>query len=550
MPPQIQEYLPEVEAQGPVGGVSPNVELAGAAGRGLEQLGSAIGESADLIHRRNAQAETADVYSAFAEKRAQYTDQIQQQVNDGSLNVEKFKEQYDQDTQNIADKIDTPEGKNFFNRQQARLKGHLLQMASRGQAMVAQKQTVGAWQDGVTANSNAVEKDPNSFADTYHAGLEAIDELIKNQGLPESMRDHAVKAMGVEYSKAAIRGYAQNGDTGPAQARHMMTEGAFDDFLDSDHKRQMSMEIDHYERANEAEDARQVRAQEKAQQLGSEKWVSDRFEKLESGALSTRDISNAVRTGQLKWETGERLINIVDKASRDDLRSDPVVKQDLIQRIADPNSTNPISSLEEILPHVGKGISITDFKQMSSLIDMTPEGSALKMGTKTLFDSAKSIRFKDDLAGGYSDLGNKKFAQFQMDFIAEKNKIKKAGGNVGDLVNPESPLYFGNRIPNYQTPLGERYQQNTNNQVKQALGVTPTANNPNPTPLKEAAKPGEDPDAYLVRINSKRHVDSAPIAPPAIPPAAPGEPLPSPMTARDQAWAERRRKNREWKPPK
>lgn len=496
--PQIEEYLPQVSVPEGIGGVSPNTEFAGALGRGLESFGSSIEDSAHVMHSKNAQQETADVYAHFADQRAYWTNKLQQQTQDGTLNVDKFTEDFENSSGQMGDNLSTSEGKNYFERQQARLKGSLLQQANAGMAQVASNEAKGKWQDAINKSSSSLMQDPSSFHDVYEQGLESVDQLVKTGGLPEKFRSKAELQMGLEFSKGAIRGWAE---LDPEKAKHMLDQGAFDQFLDTDQKHQMLMEVDRYAKAQDIEGKRSQKAIEDDQKAQSEKWGQDHLQKLSDNALSTKEVLGAVQNGTLKWEQGEKWLNMIKEGTKEG-RTNPTTKNDLIKRIVNPESTNPITSQEDLMPYVGNGITITDFNQLNSLFHKTPEQQAIAQGEKALFDSArKTIRFKNMMTNQYDVLGEKKLAQYMGDYIQAKKDIQASGGQLSDLTNPNSPSYFGNKLESYQTSAQDQMNHMSQDRTDKALGLKSTGSTPNPTPVKQAKKPNESPADYLKRMN-------------------------------------------------
>lgn len=499
--PQIQEYQQQVAGQEPVGGTSPNIELAGAAGKGLEQVGQAVSEGTDLIERRAAQQETANVYADFADKREQWTTKLNQQIQDGTLDVEKFSEDYDNDTSKLGDNLSTSQAKNFFERSNSRVRSHLLQLATAGKAQIASNEAKGQWVEAMNVNSSTIEADPTQFGDIHDHGVEAVDELIKSGGLPEKYRDKALEQMGVQFSHAALRGLA---DQNPDHAREMLKGGAFDQYLNSDQKHQALGEINRVENAKEIDKKRTDKAVQDAKDAAADKWMNDNYAGIQSGSVSTKSVLQAQRSGVIDWQQAEQMNHLIDQSAKADVKTNPRVKNELIQRIVDPDNTSPIDDPQDLMPYVGKGLSIADFNQMNALLNKTPEQKAIHAGEKSLFDSAKkTIRFKDDLNGGYGALGEKNLARFGADYSLAKQKIKDAGGNVGDLVDPNSPLYFGNKLRQYQTPMADRYTHIAQDRTDKGLGLKPSGSNPDPTPVPGARKPGESIQDWKARTEYK-----------------------------------------------
>lgn len=509
----IQEYTPQIAAPEPVGGMSPNVELAGAAGRGLEKFGQNVAEIGDISYRRDAQEQTADVYSHFADKRAEQTQKLEEKVQNGSLEVGQFMDDYDNDTQSqdLQSGLTTREGRNFFERQQARLRGHILQMANHGATVVASNQAKGAWQDGLNQTANSLTANPSGFQDAYESQMEAVDQLVDTGGLPASMKDKAIKQMGGQLMMSTIRGWSQAGDgsdglmSGPEKARKLMESDDAKRLLTPDQYHQMGLEINRQDKANDIESSRAQKAIEEHQKADAEKWGQDNLEKLSNNALSTKDVLGAVNNGTLKWEQGEKWLNLIQEGAKQDVKTNPRTKNSLISRIVNPDSPNPITSTEDLMPYVGKGISITDFNQMNGLFKKTPEQQASAQGEKAMFDSARrTIRFKNPMTNQYDVLGEQKLAQFMSDYTHAKQDVVKQGGKVSDLTDSNNPLYFGSRLEAYQTSMQDQMTHVATDRTNKALGLPRTspddASGKPPVPVSGARKPNESPADYLKRM--------------------------------------------------
>lgn len=496
---QINEYTPQVETPGPVGGVSPNVELAGAVGRSIENFGKEVTQSGEKIHQRISQEETADVYSNIANLRYQKNQELQQKIQDGSLDVDQFSQDYDNEMNDIGSNLSTPEGQNYFERQSSRLKGQLLKTAMSGQAQIAARVAMSSWQDSINKDSLTIKNDPMQFEDIHDSMQEHVDSLIKTGGLPAKMRDQAVKEADTQYAEAALIGRAQI--YGPEAAKVMMNKGGLGEYLTVEQREKVESHIDQAGRSNAVEQERVTKAVKDAQELVAEKWGQDHLEKLTNNALSTKDVLSAVQGGTLKWEQGERWLNMIKAGTKQDAKSDPRVFNQLVQRIANPESESPIAGKEDLMPFVANGkISVQDFAKLNSLIDKTPDGQATKQGEKALFDTmAKTIRFKNQMTGQYDLMGEQKLAQAKSDYIQAKKALPQ-GIKPQELVDPNSPLYFGNRLNAYQTSLKDQMSSMNQDRTNKALGLRPTGQNPNPTPVNQARKPNESAADYLKRI--------------------------------------------------
>lgn len=505
--PEIQEYLPQSSVPEGIGGVSQNIEMAGAVGRSLEKFGSDVSEGSMFIHRRQAQQESAQVYSHIADLSSGLSDEVQNGIQNGTLNQEEILKKYDDANEKVQNNLSTSEAQNYLTRLQSRFRGHLMRTMSVGMAQIAKNQAVGGMIDARNKSGNAIFQDPTSFQDYYEAGVEDLDQRIQTGGLPESMRAKATQEMGRDFAKQAIRGWA-NLDTD--KARELLngdkTKGLdpkFDEtkvgdqtyqLLSPDEKFQLNKEIDQRERQNVIEDQRTEKAIKDEQKANSEKWSSDNFSKWVNNGLSTRDVSGAVRDGTLTAEQGEKWVRLIGERQKDVQRPDHALYNSLANRIADPSNPSAINKIEDIMPYVGKGITPQQFNSLNKLFAQTPEEKASSQGEKALFDSAKkTIRFKNMMTQQFDVMGEQKLAQFTADFAAAKQKIRDGGGNVSDLSNPNSKDYFGNSLTKYTTSLQDQMSHLSQDRTDKALGLKPSNSNPEPTPVPDALPPNASP---------------------------------------------------------
>ena len=138
--PRVQEYLPEQEAQGPVGQTSPMLEQVSDYGRGIQDFGKDVGDAGTIITQRQTQMETSNAYADVAEQRANYMQRIQDERNAGTLDddgLNKIKQDYQDWTEKQYENYNTAGGKDAFVRASARAQGSIIQTAGRAQAVVS-----------------------------------------------------------------------------------------------------------------------------------------------------------------------------------------------------------------------------------------------------------------------------------------------------------------------------------------------------------------------------------------------------------------------------
>lgn len=446
--PRIEEYLPEVNASGPVGDIAPNLDQVGAYGRGLQTFGNDALESVDLINRRQEQAEVSQASASFSEARSNFLDQIQQQTNDGTLNVDKVKQQYQEFVDQQSDQYSTAGGKDYFNKMQARVGSTVLQKAIRGQQTVTFNNTKANFQQTLNSDSDALMKSPDSFEDVHNGAVQTIDSYVKAGSLTPAQATQMQQEVGQEYSKAAVRGWAMNGPDGPTQAQHMLDNGGFDQYLDSDQKKQMYGEVQGYQRAADTESTRQQAIQDAAQAERAEQWGQGALSKLKTNSLSTDQIMRA----PLSWEDKYRWLNMVQAASKQELVTNPALKNSLIQRMTLPDSApNKISDPSQLQKYVGKGLSTQDYDQLNTWFDKTPQGQVLTQNRKMLIDLAKSNLVKGGGIMGQPDPnGEYQLMQFTNALQNQEANLRSQNQPLTSLYDVNSPQFFGKQISNYR----------------------------------------------------------------------------------------------------
>ncbi len=495
--PQIQEYMPQTSAQQPVGGTSPNMETVSAPGRAIESLGAQITQGGEAIHRRQVQEETADVYSDFADKRAEQTEKLQGQIQDGSLDVDKFQQEYDESTQDTYNKLSTSEGRNYFERQQARLRGNLLHSASVGMAQIAARNASAKWTNYVGSTSSALMSDPSSLDDAVGQATEAVDSMIKEGGLPEKMRGQALNQMSGEFAKSAVLGWAK---LDPDHAKALLDKGDFDNYLNGEQKEQMYGKVHAYSAAKDVEDRRADRAQKEAQKATGDAWNQKATPAWVNNSLSSKDVMAAVEDGTLKPEQGQRWIHMIDQRAKEKAgKSDPKTFMDLANKI----SSGEIEDMQDLMPHVGHGLNTEGFNRLNSFIDKAhPE---IRQGEKALFKSIQGVRYKNPMTNQWDTDGDQKAAQAMHDYADAKKNVISQGGKPHDLVDPNSKFFFGTpqNLAKYQTSIQDQMSSVSRDRTDKALGLKregsdPTAVNPKPV-NKNVRQPNESAAEYLKR---------------------------------------------------
>lgn len=503
--PQIEEYNSQVGAQGPVGGLDPRVEAAGAVGRGIEKLGQTITSAEDMLYKRKEQAETSDIYAQAASMRVDYHDKIQKGLQDGNLDTEKLKSEFQDEISNYSQNISTSGGQDYLHRQAARLQGEITRKAVIGQSHIAGIQAAQDLQSGMNSDSNALMSDPTQFQDIVDASQERTDAMIKAGSVNPGQAEKLNQTFEQEYAKAAVRGYA---NLNPDFAKKKLDDGEFDDYFNSDVKKQMYAEVKQYSHAKEIDNKDTQKKLDDEAQAKTEAWKQDALGKMIKGNLTANDILKAKDT--LSFADQKEMLAMKDAMTRQEYKSDPRTMNQITNKIllqdGDPQK---ITDMSQLRPYLEKGqITPRDVTFLNGMIAKTPEGQAANANRKNLFDYAKADLVKKDSMTGMADpQGEANLARFTVDLHGKEADLRKQGLPISDLYNPRSKDYFGNNLTQYKKTQ-QQVIQDMANQARGIRSAPPTVNSqgvtlPNqPTATQTpgtARLQGETAQAYLAR---------------------------------------------------
>lgn len=490
---EIQEYLPQVASPEPVGGVSPNIELAGAVGRSYQNVGNAISEAGDLIHRRKSQKESADAYSQTAQARSDSFEKLDAGLQDGSFDKDKFFEKFDKDSSDYGGTLTTPEAQNYYERQTARLRGSLLKHATIGEAQVASREAVGDFLSAKNANAKTIYDHPDQFDDINQGMLEHADQMAGVQAIPAKMRDKMFQDTSKEYAVSAVLGTAQ---INPAAARHLLNDDKFSSYFTTEQRESLSHQIDRAQRDKNTDQEQSLRRQKEAQEANYRKFSKDMAQPLEDNQMTTQDTTEAMHKGTLTAEQKERWDGWIQRRQDRDFKTDMSDYNEIARKVLDHDDPNHIDDIEDLQKQaLAKKIAPTgsySIQSLETLMAKTPEEKQYRQNEKGMMDSAKKqIAFKDGL-GAWSSLGEQKLARFRADYSQAKKEAQQSGQPVKDLSDPTSPQYFGHRIDSYKSSIEDQFKFEQEQR-------TDKANKDN----DQARKPGESIDDWKKRTKYK-----------------------------------------------
>jgi hypothetical protein len=478
--PKINEYgAPETESQVPLEVSSQRIELAGQQGQALRRIGGEIQDLGEISYRQAAQEEVSKAQVQWSQARVDAKNKLDQQIREGDVNVDQLKTDFQNYVDKNSDQYTTAHGRQAFNEQAAHTQAMLIGDAVNAQAILKANQAADNRRMTLANDSSSVYSHPENFVNLYNAHMAGIDQDVSTGALPAKLSGKAKFEAGQELATNAVRGWAKDD---PEKAQKLLDSGYFDKFFDGDKKSSLQGYINGQRGAKETEAVRQIRLQEKAEKARTEKWKRDHFDGIVEGTTSVDEIKEGVRSGQLTPEAGKEQLATLKQALKGEGSTDWGLYNTLARRIGEEQYVDP----QEIRKHFGQGLTKANVKDLIEMNDNSDEGKILKEGRKSIYDLIDTAaRFKDPITlQGYSTVGERKRGQAKTDLINAERAIRKAGGNVNDLYDSKSPLYFGSdeNLKKYQTPLAERFSQSV-----QQMKMDATTN-PDGTPKSEQVK--------------------------------------------------------------
>lgn len=450
--PRIQTYDQQVETQGPTGGVSPNLELATATGRAVENLGRSVDAVGGALEKRESQEEQSSVFAQLATNHANWSAEINKRTANGTLDVDEFKQEYEDSVNKIGDDLSTDAGGNAFKRESARFGSALLQQAAAGKAALAGEEARGNFETALNENSNALYQNPSAF-DATRASMESYINSQVSQGLiPAKKADELKDQVDRGLSQSALRGFMQ---VNPDAAKSLLDNGNFDQYIKGQDKYKMYEEVKQFQRGAEIEKKRQQTALDDAQSARAEEWKNtSAIPQLVSGALQPKAVMNNPDLNsdeKLKW------LNLIDARAKKESNGDPAVENNIMKRMFLPDGDpQKISSVEQMEPYAAKGlISFPKMEQYSAYLQKkSPEAQAMNSQRKMFMDYAKGkLVNANPMLGTKDPDGELNFNNLMSEVMKTEQSYRKAGKDPSELFDQKNPNSVWNKVPGFvKTP--------------------------------------------------------------------------------------------------
>lgn len=446
--PQIKEYSQRTDVAGPR-------ELRGASDdsfgadiyQGVRQAGNTIASLGDLVERRAEQSEISDSSVKLSEAHAQFTNQLHDELQKGTIDSDKFMQKYDEYMSKASEGISTKGGQEYFNKASASLRAHMLESSHAAQVEVAgarQKQeylkTRGNYEATLMSDPTAI----NRVKEVHNAYLEG---LVKNGSLPYEVAQQLKREGDSKLTEAEIRGWIdldQSKDPKQSKVLADIKAGKWDAAgLDGDMKKQLEHETLMKINANRADEERQRALENRVKEQDRENAQYEYLDKIYNNGTSAQEILKDHRLSP----TDQRMyINLIHKTARDEAKNDPTIENQVYRDIM----SGKVISIDQITNRVGDGL---DARSANRLVGMfakrkTPEGMNEQTAKMNVIKQAEKTLLKNPMLGPDPE-GQRRLNEFTWAFEEQYNEARTKGKSVKELTDPGSPDYLGNLIRQY-----------------------------------------------------------------------------------------------------
>lgn len=498
--PQIKEY----KVQSTVSGV-PDVQMAspaqsGAEGAGKQQLANAGLELAQIINKRQEQAEVSDVHANLSKTQAVWTQKYQQELQQGTLDTETFSQEFSDAMDAQAETVSTRAGKNYFNQASAALKAHFTMAAAEGQAELAGAKARSNYVESLNAGSSTLLNDPSSFELVNSLQEKSIDNLVATGGLPAAKADELKAQSRNDLAKSSIRGWIK---LDPEATVQELNSGRWDSVL-GDHKtpggdvkNQMIGEAEQAVRGKSVEQERMKRQQKEAAEAAQTATQNEFLAKMSVDQLSTKDIleSGLEPFGSGSKEQFIKLLQQHEEQKAQKIKTDPGTFMTLWDDIHLPDGDpKKIVDENDLNKYMGRGLTVQDINILRGEIQgkKTLAGEDEAALKKNMTEMARAKLVKTNPMTGIPDpSGMELYQKFTVNFLSDYNEQRKKGKTPRELLDPASPDYLGKGINSYLRPINVIIKD----QMKM---ISKNPNAPTPPPV-EPRGPNETMSQYLKR---------------------------------------------------
>lgn len=422
------------------------------------------------------------------------------------------------------DSFHTDTGAKWAQSQTLQFNQHMAEKTGADMATMQGNALVTNLQQTQSTLTDLAHRDPTSADVAMGTLSSSVEALIQahpgmTPELASKMRNDFLLKGHSDIAKAAMVGIA---DQNPEMAKKLLDSQMYDQYLDANEKKGLATYADGISkeqvseaRAAAAERTRvakqqgdvalsQITAQNTNPDTGELTPSPGYFKSLREAAIgnplgvSASDLRAATAAGQKALE---------DHSNRTLVQDDPQVYNDFASRAtladSDPRKLTANEVYSAYLSGHLSNKSQTVLVEASRKASQDPANTEAEKNMKSFLESTKTAITKSNpLLGKVDTTGDQMYYSFEYDLRQSFNRLVAAGKSPAEasdaLINPRSPTFFGNQIPQYATSM-----KSSQSQIKSfTSGAGQVAHAPI-LPAAQPRMPNESAADYLKRTGGK-----------------------------------------------
>lgn len=450
---------------------------------GLSDLGEGLQKTGDTLYDVAQTQETADVYSALAAKRSQWTNELHNRAATtpaGDPNfADNFTRDFGDDIGQMGNNVATRGARLALQRGQAELTSELVQKASVFQIQSAGIKAKVDYQSVINNNRNTVFGDPSQFGSVLRDTSAMLNDPSGPYAkIPADVRAELDLTTKESLALSAVQGTARQD---PDLALDQLRSGKWDQFLTGDKRNTAETFAIRAQNAKRIEEDRVDNAQKRADEADWDNTGKQFLKQLNSvdpqtPALSANDIMYGAGK-DMPARLQEHWLGMLDRAQKPDPLSQISAANSthLFKMMTlpdgDPNKLDSKSQIDDA--YIGGGLNRTDHDWLVGQFENNAGDGGRLLKTKATFLKSVEPQIIQQLLPGIPKDPNSpeqfyRFSRMVDDKVKEYQETKK---NPNDLFNPSKPDYLGGAtVQPYTIPLTQQIKDVTSRVAPPAAG--------------------------------------------------------------------------------
>ena len=483
--PRIQEYTSRTQAAGPVD-LRPAQGQNLGTGAAIQNAGEVAYHIGKVVYKKAEQQEVSDLSVKFSEENLRMTQEIQQRIQKGDLDIENLDRDMEDSFGRMSEGVKTEAGLSYFKQQSTQMRGQFLERSIQYQSQLSGEKAKTDFLQELGNNTSALVSDPT--------GLDAANSQLK-ASLQARVATGSLKyedAMKLQVSGerdlavSAVNGWVQ---LNPTYALEQLNSGRYDKSIDGDTKAALIGRANAAMRAEIADGSLAERLARKELEKQQEETRKVFLKEMDSGVLTNKKILNS----NLDSSDQAQYIRMLKVSSEEKVqKTNGPLFISLFDRIhlpdGDPKKIYDDKTLNQ---YFGRGLTSNDIKTLRDEIQgqNTVEGQNEDLMKKALFDVARGKLTKTNPMLGLRDPeGDQDYAVWLSNFMTSFRQQREKGISAQSLLTPGSKEYLGQTIR--AKPLKEVIES-----INRSNGLVPSTT----TTTVPQLNPDESPEEYLKR---------------------------------------------------